>query len=113
MRALILSPDWNSVLFWRDEDSAVVEEAALPVSQALREDLGDFYNWFSEVFFAADAKPTPMDRRLLDERGVQLWERLRAELGPDYRVAFRSEEFACEFETPDEFKAAQRAAARN
>ena len=111
MRTLILSPDWDTMLFWRDaQNRDAVDESALPVSDALRSELDNCYKWFSEMLFAEDSKPTAIDRRLFDDRAFELWERLRTELGLEYRVLFRSQEFACEFESPQDFKNARRVA---
>ena len=111
MRTLVLSPDWDTMLFWWDEQGQeAVDENTLPISNALRRDLDGCYRWFSEMFFAEDSKPTLIDQRLFDARAFELWERLRTELESECHVLFYSQEFACKFETPKDFKAAQRAA---
>jgi hypothetical protein len=111
MRTLVLSPDWDTMLFWWDEQGqGAADESTLPISNALRCDLDDCYKWFSEMFLAEDAKPTLMDQRLFDARAFGLWERLRMELRFECHVLFYSQEFACKFEGPMDFKAAQRAA---
>jgi hypothetical protein len=95
-------------LFWRDvENRDAIEESTLSISDSLKHDLRSFYDWFSELFFRSDSreKASLLDRRLLDARGVQLWHRLRDELGGTHRVLFFSHEFSCEFESPDDFAA--------
>ena len=41
---------------------------------------------------------------MLDERGFQLWQRLRAELGSTFHVHFYSHEFKETFEDLEEFR---------
>jgi hypothetical protein len=111
VRTLILSFDWNATLFWWDEQGQdAVDENSLPISNGLRRDLDDCYSWFSEMFFAEDSKPTLMDQRLFDTRAFELWERLRTELKSECHVLFYSQEFACNFNSPGDFKAARRVA---
>ena len=107
MRTLILMPDWNAILFWRDAESRdAVDESTLPISATLKHELSSFYVWFSELFFRDSEQPASLtDRRLLDARGIELWRRLRTELGSTHRVLFYSHEFNHEFESPDDFTA--------
>jgi hypothetical protein len=108
MRTLILMPDWNAVLFYRDaKGSEAVDEDSLPISTALKRELRDFYAWFSEMFLHDDPREpiSDMDRRLMDNRGVELWECLSRELSGAYRVIFHSHELHRDFDRPEEFKA--------
>lgn len=107
MRTLILMPDWNAVLFYRDsEGSAAVDEDSLPISAALRDELRDFYSWFSELYLQDDSKGpvSHTDRRLMDDRGVELWEHLSRELSGVYRVIFHSLELHHDFDRLEDFK---------
>ena len=111
MRTLILMPDWNAVLFWRDaEGRDAVDDGSLPISDALKQELRVFYEWFSELFFRGDSgdRASSTDRRLLDDRGVELWERLSRELSGVHRVLFYSHELHHEFERPEDFRATRR-----
>ena len=106
MRTIVLSPDWNSSLWWHDaEGCGIADERALPLSDRLRKDLGDYYAWWSELYLSEDRIPASCtDWHLLDERGFQIWQRLRAELGSTYHVHFFSHEFEERFEDPEEFR---------
>src|SRR4051794_38479761 len=106
MRTLCLYPDFDAVLFWRDEQSqAKADESALPLTGVLRQQLGEFYKWFSELHLNADASRSHLDNRLFDDRGIELWEQLRLELQGHYRVIYYSQELAEYFETPQLFEA--------
>ena len=49
-----------------------------------------------------------MEKRWLDDTGLEVWKQLRAELAGIYRVLFYSEELGDSFETPEEFGAARK-----
>jgi hypothetical protein len=105
MRTIILLLDWDSTLFWRDaEGGGRIDEATFPISDALKRRLSDYYKHYSELYFQNTGRPVPdLEKRLLDDNGLDLWQQLRAELAGVYRVLFYSDEFACEFNSPDEF----------
>lgn len=105
MRTIILLPDWNSTLFWRDEESGSrIEETTFPISDALKRRLTAYYKHYSELYFQDTGGPVPaLEKRLLDDTGLELWQQLRAELAGIYKVLFHSDEFACDFDSPDEF----------
>lgn len=104
MRTLCLNPDFDAILFWRDEQSqAKADERTLPLTSGLRQRLDEFYRWFSELYLDADGPRSQLDDRLFDDRGVELWEQLRSELQGQYRVIYYSQELAAYFETPDLF----------
>ena len=111
MRTIILSPDWNAVLFWHEASNRKpADETALALSDELRREMRVYYESFAELFLrglpgTADAT----ELRLLDERGVLLWQRLQKELA-DYRITFYSHELQDEFETLNVFRIAQQAA---
>jgi len=105
MCTLCLSPDFDAILFWRDEQSsAVADERTLPLSDGLRQRLDEFYRWFSELYLSADGPRSQVDNRLCDDTGIELWEQLRSELQGQYRVIYYSLELAEHFETPEQFR---------
>ncbi len=109
MRTLILDPGWNALLFWRDEQSqSVVDDAVLPLSDSLRAQLAAFASLHSELYFGDDDKPSELDVRLLDDKGLLVWQELRRELGPDYRVLFLSHQFMEPFERLEDFEAVRK-----
>ena len=109
MRTLCLSPDFDAILFWRDEQSqAKADERALPLSDGLRQRLDEFYRWFSELYLSADEPRSRLDNRLFDDTGMELWEQLRSELQGQYQVTYYSQEFAEYFETPELFRATRK-----
>jgi hypothetical protein len=105
MRTFILLLDWDSTLFWRDaEGSGRIDEATLPISPELRRRLDHYYKHYSELYYRDGYGPVPdLEKHLLDDTGLEIWRQLRAELGGVYRVLFHSDEFACDFDSPDEF----------
>ena len=105
-RTLILRPDWNTSLCWHDsEGCGLADERTLPLSDELRKQLDDYYAWWSEAFLSDDPSPVSVtDWRMLDKRGFQLWQRLRAELGSTFHVHFYSHEFKETFEDLEEFR---------
>src|SRR5690348_9278818 len=110
MRTIILLLDWDATLFWRDADGgSKIDESALPISDELKRQLNDYYLHYSELHFQ-NGHPFPVpkiEKRWLDDEGLEIWRRLRAELAGAYRVLFYSEEFSDSFEDPDEFIAAR------
>src|SRR3954464_5012989 len=108
MRTISLFPDWDALLFWRDEQSQEkIDDTLLPFSPGLRQRLDDFYRWFSELYLDADDRPSKSDNRLFDDRGIELWEQLRSEL-PHFHVIYYSQEFAEYFDSAEQFKAARK-----
>ena len=108
MRTIVLSPDWNSSLWWHDaEGCGLADASTLPLSDELRRNLDDYYEWWSELYLPKEQDYIPvssLDWHLLDERGFELWQRLRVELGGKYHVHFRSHEFKETFENPEQFE---------
>jgi len=105
MRTVALSLDFDAILFWYDEQGQEeIDEKTLGISEGLRQELDRFYFWFSELYLAADELASPLDNRLFDDRGFELWELLRAELAGRYRVIYWSQEFGEYAETPEEFR---------
>jgi hypothetical protein len=111
VRTIILLIDYpDSTLWWREPDSgSPVDEALLPISSDLKQQLKEYYRTYSELYLN-DSKEAVADleKRLLDGTGLELWRRLRTELAGKYHVLFHSEEFACDFDNPDEFLAARK-----
>jgi hypothetical protein len=111
MRTIILMPDWNSTLFWRDtEGHGHIDEEALPISDSLKHRLECYYKHFSELYFEASDQPIipDVEKRLLDDTGLEIWQMLRKELTGFYRVLFYSAEFGDSFENPEEFVAVRK-----
>jgi hypothetical protein len=110
VRTLILSPDWDALLFWRDEQSqSAVDDARLPISDSLRAKLRSFGALHSELYFAEGEKPSDLDVRLLDNNGLAVWSELLKELAGLCRVLFFSHEFMESFERVEDFTTAQQA----
>lgn len=112
MRTIILLLDWDSTLFWRDaEGGGRIDEDTLPISAELKRCLADYYLHYSELYHQ-EARPLPdvarLEKRWLDDRGLEVWKQLRAELVGVYRVLFYSEELGDSFETPEEFVRARK-----
>jgi hypothetical protein len=107
MRTIILLLDWDSTLFWRDaEGGGRIDEATLPIRPELRRRLDDYYKHYSELYYRDTTRPVPeLEKRLLDNTGLEIWEQLRAELAGIYRVLFYSDELEDSFENPEEFVA--------
>src|SRR5687768_12428910 len=102
MRTVILLLDWDSILFWRDaEGSGRIDEATLPISPELKRRLHDYYMHYSELY-NQDRHPLPdvpiLEKRWLDDTGLEIWKQLRAELAGVHRVLFFSEEIGDSFE---------------
>jgi hypothetical protein len=104
MRTIILMLDLDSTLFWQDGEGGRVDESALPISEALKKRMHDYYAHFAELYYR-DHHPriSDMDRRLLDGAGLEIWQQLRQELDGLYRVLFFSEEFSDAFDSPAQF----------
>jgi len=105
MRTIVLSLDWDSTLFYHDaEGTDRIDEATLPISDALKKRLDDYYKYYSELHYQDDSRPVPdLEKRLLDDTGLEIWRQLRAEVGHVYRILFWSQEFGDHFESPEEF----------
>ena len=109
MRTIILLLDWDSTLFWRDaEGGGRIDEATLPISAGLKRRLDEYYLHYSELY-NQDSHPIPdvpnLEKRLLDDAGLEIWRQLRAELAGIYRVLFYSEELGDSFDSPEAFVA--------
>ena len=108
MRTIIVSADWNSVLFWRDaEGQDRIDDTTFAISDESKRDLNAYYGHFSELYLQGDEHEpvSDLEKRLLDDTGIRAWHRLRAELAGAYKVLFHSKEFACDFESPEELVA--------
>jgi hypothetical protein len=104
MRTLVLHPDYDTCLCWHDEvGCGLADEQTFPLSDDTRKQLQEFYLWWSELF-NSDSVVSMTDWRLLDERGLEIWQRLLVELGTAYHVHFYSQQFKETFEDPDEFR---------
>lgn len=113
MRTIILLIDYpDSTLWWREqENSGPVDEALLPISNDLKQQLNEYYKSYSELYLDDNkGAVADLEKRLLDDTGLELWRRLRTELAGKYHVLFHSEEFGCDFDNPDEFLAARKTA---
>jgi hypothetical protein len=112
VRAIILLLDWDSTLFWRDADGgARIDEATLPISDDLKRRLSDYYKHYSEHYYLDTCRHVPgLEKRLLDDTGLEMWQQLRSELSGVYRVLFHSEELEDSFESPDDFVARRKEA---
>ena len=87
MRTIVLSVDWDSVLFWRDaEGQGRIDEAAFPISDELKRELNAYYGHYSELYLHGDESIDKIDKRLLDDAGLRAWHRLRTELAGAYKV---------------------------
>jgi hypothetical protein len=112
MRTIILLLDWDSTLFWRDaEGGGRIDEATFPISDALKRRLSDYYKHYSELYYLDTSRPVPdLEKRLLDDTGLEIWQQLRSELSGVYRVLFHSEELEDSFESPEDFIARRKEA---
>jgi len=102
--------DWDSTVFFFDaEGQDRIDEETLPISADLKRQLNEYYKHYSDVYLCADfgEKATPLDERLLDDTGLQIWQQLRTELVGFYRVIFYSFEFGEKFDDPQQFIAAR------
>jgi hypothetical protein len=113
MRTIILLLDWDSTLFWRDvEGGDRIDEATFPISDALKRRLKDYYKHYSQLYYLDYRGQTvpDLEKRLLDDTGLEIWRLLRAELSGKYQVLFLSNEFICDFDDPEEFVARRKEA---
>ena len=77
---------WTRRCSRRDGEGGRVDESALPISEALKKRLGDYYAYFAELYCQEDHPPvSDMDRRLLDSTGLEIWQQLRRELAGQYQ----------------------------
>jgi hypothetical protein len=106
MRTVALFLDFDAILFWYDEQGQEqIDEKTLGISDGLRQQLNRFYFWFSELYLTEEVHSgRDVDNRLFDDRALELWELLRAELAGRYRVIYWSREFSDYFDTPEEFR---------
>ena len=107
MRTIILLCDWDSTLFWRDsEGQGRIDETTLPISDELKRRLLYYYKHFSDLYYEDNSPPVPdLEKRILDDVGLDIWRQLRVELDGVYRVLFHSDELSHPFESPEEFLA--------
>ena len=101
---------WNSTLFFFDaEGQERIDEATLPISRNLQKQLELYYKQYSDLYLLDESaqKVDRLDKRLLDDTGLQVWQQLRAEHSDSYRIIFFSEEFGEKFDNPNEFIAAR------
>jgi hypothetical protein len=107
MRVIILIGGWDSTLFWWDWNHGTqgrIDEATLPISAELRRQLDEWYTTYSELYHQDHESPVPdLEKRLLDDKGREIWQRLQAELDGVYRALLFSQQFGRPFETPEEF----------
>jgi len=115
VKTIILLIDWDSTLFWREPaEGGPVDEGVLPVSSDLKQQLKEYQKNYLELYFQDKHGDIPaLENRLLDDTGLELWQRLRAELAGKYRVLFHSDEFGCDFDSPEEFIATRKCAHQN
>src|SRR6266567_561701 len=105
VKKILFNAGWDGPLFWLNDqmvNTGPVNEADLPISSSLRDQLRDFNCWHEEL--CGEGSPSPLDERLYDERGAALWEQLSKELGGVYEVVYPSHEFDCEFGSPEELR---------
>jgi hypothetical protein len=109
MRTIILLLDWDSTLFWRDaEGSGRIDEMTLPINDDLKQRLNAYYKHYTELYYLDTNRPVPeVEKRLLDNVGLEIWQQLRLELSGIYRVIFHSEELEDSFESLDDFLASR------
>jgi hypothetical protein len=106
MRTIALKLDWDSTLFFFDAKGRDrIDEATLPISPDLKRQLDQYYKQYSDLYLLDDSprKVDPLDKRLLDDTGLQIWQQLRAELAGSYDVIFYSFEFGEKFDDPQKF----------
>jgi hypothetical protein len=112
MNPIILIGGWDSTLFWWDWHCGAkgrIDEATLPISADLKRQLDDWYRTYSELYHEGDEKPVPvLEERLLDDKGLEIWKRLREELDGVYEVLFFSHQFSYPFSSPEEFDSERR-----
>jgi hypothetical protein len=112
MRTIILIGAWDATLFWWDWNSGsqgAIDEAMLPISAESRRQLDEWYRMYSEIYHEDHTIPNQeMEERLLDEKGFELWKRLRNELSGVYEVLFFSQRLGKPFTTPEEFDSERR-----
>jgi hypothetical protein len=105
--AIILIGGWDSTLFWWDPNCGSrgrIDEATLPISADLKRQLDDWYRTYSELYHGDGEGPVPvLEERLLDDKGLEIWKRLREELDGVYEVLFFSHQFSCPFASPEHF----------
>ena len=106
---------WDSTLFWWDWNHGSqgrIDEATLPISPKLRRQLDDWYMTYSNLYHQEGEVPAPdLEKRLLDDKGIEIWQRLRAELAGAYQVLLFSQQFGRPFETPEELDLERRKSA--
>jgi hypothetical protein len=96
------------VLEWADgTHCGAIDPATLPISGDLRQELDNWYRYFSELYLRSGS-PVEMRKsewRLFDDTGYRIWLRLRDELNGSYDVCFASHRFSCLVENPKEWDA--------
>ena len=103
---------WDSTLFWWDWNRGPqgrIDEATLPITAELRHQLDQWYAIYSELYHQEnDGPPAEIEKRLLDDKGIEILKRLRAELAGAYEVLLFSEQFGRPFRTLEELDSERR-----
>ena len=106
MRTIILMGGWDSTLFWWDWNRGSqdrIDEATLPITPRLRHQLDQWYAVYSELYHQDNkGPPAEMEKRLLDDKGIEIWNQLQMELAGTYEVLLFSQQFSRPFKNPEE-----------
>lgn len=94
MRNLKLMTDYHCFPLWDMDEPTNVDPAALPLSEELRTELDRWAEAYDALLNDDDPASSGFasdDARLaFDQVGLGLWVKLSSELGPAYRVWYRS-----------------------
>ncbi len=86
-----------------------VDPVSLPLLDATVEGLWDWHRAFSSMNFSDTDQPLDIDVKLLDERGVAIWQAVRAELDGQFQVYYHSLRFNETFRVPEDLIELQKA----
>jgi hypothetical protein len=95
-RRIRLSADYRSWPLWSEEPSEVgeIDPHTLPVSREtiarLERWAETFDRWMNFDDPSSSAEPSAEEVEWFEAEGLELWRRLRRELGPDYEVTYYS-----------------------
>jgi hypothetical protein len=112
MTAIRLILDWNMVLqdfYDPSRPGAAIEPTTLPLSkETIDALLARYKHWGRVCLDASEPGDSPLDeqieRRFLDDEGLQLWKRVVTELGQAYTVHYYSEVLHRTFGTIKEYQ---------
>lgn len=105
-KKLKLMPDYGCFPLWTADDNPDPADMSLSANTVSR-----LYKWAEEFDArlnwddpASTPKPTEEESKAFEREGVELWKRLREELGAEYNVTYHSKRLRRELHDPAELE---------